>query len=186
MAFLYPTDPIVLVPSKLDLDTWNSIIAPPEPISGQLYSTPPPFGGLYTKVQRPPTQIHPSLDLNYNPEIHDNITRYFYYKMLDKWLSNDKQYNDLIAKLNKSGNTYKFGASGSNNPDQIRDKRNYIEQYVLSVGEVKHALTKFVQRYNVNWYDLPKSATYSDKPNFEKEIKAVMLKLLAESLAQHR
>jgi hypothetical protein len=76
--------------------------------------------------------------LNFDPEVRNKLIKYYFYKILDKWL-----YNDLKSVLDnvKNGN--------------IEEKIKHIENNVLTKKIIKKILKKFVEKTHINWVDLP-------------------------------
>ena len=134
---------------------------------------PVPVGPVPSVASRP---FVPAMDLTYSrpllamvenmnadPEVHKKMTKYFYYKTLDKWI-----YNDLLGVLSY------FQISGKNvslkkdldkiNPnDVLKLKQDEVDKLVdnlednyLTKDMVKKILHRFVNDTNVNWYDLTK------------------------------
>jgi len=115
-------------------------------------------------------------DLNNDKTVIKTIVKYFYYKIIDKWL-----YNDLLPllgfitiidgkpKLIKNLNDYKIDKNSIS--DSIDAKIDYIENILITKNMVKHVLKKIVQKENVKWYNLYKYENQI-KQKFYKYIKS--------------
>lgn len=117
-------------------------------------------------------------DLNKDKTVHKTITKYFYYKIMDKWF-----YKDLLPllafikidsskkpNLIKSMNDYSIGSLANDTKNELEIKINYMEKILITKDMVKHVLKKIIHKYNLNWYTLNK---YNDliKKYFYKYIK---------------
>ena len=109
-----------------------------------------PMGGIYP-------------NLNTDPKIRAQVTKYFYYKLLDDWL-----YDDLIDLLNyfvvsgdkvemiKKIYDYKDDRVKKDTTEMLEKKTDYIEDNLFSKTDMYNALFNFTRETNTNWYDLPK------------------------------
>jgi hypothetical protein len=101
--------------------------------------------------------ITPGLNLNLDPKVHDQLTNYYYYKTLDKWLLSDM--SDILKYLTYSNGSVKPGKSSSSDTDQsVRAKIKYIEDNVFSKSGMYKLLNEYVLTYGVNWYDLERNS----------------------------
>jgi hypothetical protein len=145
-----------------------SIILGYDPLFRSPYVNYPPYNlispldyGLYT-------------DLNKDKTVIKTVVKYFYYKIIDKWLRGDllpllgfiNVTNDK-ASLIKDLDQYKLNKDSIEN---IETKINYIENVLITRDMVKDVLKNIVAKYNIKWYQLYK---YEDiiKKRFYKYIK---------------
>lgn len=120
--------------------------------------------------------IHPSLDLNRDPNLHQMMTKYFYYKTLDKWLKKEKDMLELLNYLKVTDKGIEVVEPEKNNSQYdnqlVVDKKvDFIENNVLSKDDIYNILKKYVRETNTNWYDLEEKATYFIKEIIKKFIK---------------
>lgn len=101
-------------------------------------------------------------DLNYNPRVINRTTKYFYYKILDKWLYDDMKYILGYLKVNKDGKVsfvdkvkdFNEDAYLKDTTDEIKKKIKFIEDNVLTQTGVRNTLIRYSKDTNVNVYDL--------------------------------
>jgi hypothetical protein len=123
-----------------------------------------------------------NLNLNNNSEIKSQITRTFWYKVLDKWLYDDLL--DILAYItvDSSGKVdlikniadYKSSSTDSDTLETIEKKTDFIERYFLREDEMYQILKRLVQETGINWIDLVKNSYYvkaSVKHYLKKKIK---------------
>jgi hypothetical protein len=119
-------------------------------------------------------------DLNKDKSVQKTFTKYYYYKILDKWIY--KELMPLLAfvdisgdkpQLIKSLSQYDVQKLVSDSSEQIEKKINYLERVIITKDMVKHVLKKICSENNINWYDLDKN---------EKKIKTVFYNYLLDKL----
>lgn len=119
-------------------------------------------------------------DLNKDKSVQKTFTKYYYYKILDKWIY--KELMPLLAfvdisgekpQLIKSLSEYDVQKLASNSSEQIEKKINYLERVIITKDMVRHVLKKICSENNINWYDLDKN---------EKKIKTVFYNYLLDKL----
>jgi hypothetical protein len=100
-------------------------------------------------------------DLNKDKTVIKTVIKYFYYKIIDKWL-----YSDLLPLLGyitvvngspqlvKTLDDYKLPNESNKDLD---DKIDFIENIILTKDMVKSVLKHIVQKYNIKWYLLYKN-----------------------------
>ena len=102
-------------------------------------------------------------DLNKDKSVQKTFTKYYYYKIMDKWIY--KQLMPLLAfvdiskdkpQLIKSMSDYDVKNLLSNTSEQIEKKINYMEKVLITKDLVRHVLKKICSENNINWYDLDK------------------------------
>lgn len=96
-------------------------------------------------------------NLNEDSRIRDRLTKYFYYKTLDKWL-----YDKLVGVLDLlsvNGSHVEIAKTPSKTTSQsdVDKKVKYIEEEVLSFKDMYKILSNLIVETRVNWYDLPKN-----------------------------
>ena len=123
--------------------------------------------------------LHPSLDLNRDKDFQNKVTKYFYYKTLDKWLKKEKDMLEILkflkivngeVKLISNMNEYNQKAN-SDKQDDVEKKVKFIEDNILSKDDVNNILRKYVKETTTNWYDLQEKATYFIKEIIKKFLK---------------
>ena len=119
-------------------------------------------------------------DLNKDKSVQKTFTKYYYYKILDKWIY--KELMPLLAfvdisgdkpQLIKSLSQYDAQKLASNSSEQIEKKINYLERIIITKDMVRHVLKKICSENDINWYDLDKN---------EKKIKTVFYNYLLDKL----
>jgi hypothetical protein len=90
------------------------------------------------------------VNLNNDINIQQNITKYYYKKIINKWL-----YDDLIillAYIDKSNNNiidsyldYDITKLSTENKIDIKKKINFMKEYIITRKLVKHVLKKIVK-----------------------------------------
>lgn len=111
------------------------------------------------------TYTKPSLglykDLNKDPNVHDMVSKYVYYKLIDKWLYKD--LSEMLNYFNISGNKVSIISSMSkynrNKEHNATDKKKIIShlEKILSIDDMYDAITEFRMEVDINWYDIPKN-----------------------------
>jgi hypothetical protein len=119
-------------------------------------------------------------DLNKDKSVQKTFTKYYYYKILDKWI-----YNELMPllafvdiskdkpQLIKSMSEYDVNKLLSNTSEQIEKKIDYMEKVLISKDMVRHVLKKICSENNINWYNLDQH---------EKKIKTIFYDYLLDKL----
>lgn len=119
-------------------------------------------------------------DLNKDKTVQKTLTKYYYYKILDKWIY--KTLMPLLAfvdtttdkpQLIKSMEQFDAKKLVSNSSEEIEKKINYLEKVLITKDMVRHVLKKICKENNINWYDLDKN---------EKKIKTVFYNYLMDKL----
>lgn len=128
-----------------------------------------------------------SLDLNKNHDLRKEMTNFFYYKTIDKWLSSDM--SDLLnyLKVGSKGvellnklSEYSPDNSKKDTEQDHKLKIEYIENKILSKENIYKILKKFVSEERVNWFDL------EDKSFFIKDLIKKFTKKKLEYLIQEK
>lgn len=119
-------------------------------------------------------------DLNKDKTVQKTLTKYYYYKILDKWIY--KTLMPLLAfvdtttdkpQLIKSMEQFDAKKLVSNSSEEIEKKINYLEKVLITKDMVRHVLKKICKENDINWYDLDKN---------EKKIKTVFYNYLMDKL----
>ncbi len=105
------------------------------------------------------------------------IVKYYYYKLLDKWLY--RELMPLLAFIEiQDGNARIITSLENFNPkkltedsvDNIEKRIDYMEKIIITKEMVHHVLKKILKLYNMGWYDL-KENDQEVKKFFYKYIK---------------
>jgi hypothetical protein len=107
--------------------------------------------------------INPNID----PTIQRRITKYFYAKLIDKWLYNDPIFDSLLKylKIDKKEGEASVGLISSKDLSKMKENnkisdidanlmKQFIEVIFLNKKMVYHILRDYVNKTNMNWYDL--------------------------------
>lgn len=96
--------------------------------------------------------------------IKEDMSKYFHYKLLDKWLYEDKKSKALLKYLTVTDGHVKLIRKidkvddvAKNSQDVIDKKVKYIEDNVLSRDEVLLILKRFVESTRISWCSLQKN-----------------------------
>lgn len=174
--------PVPLIPSLLSYPTLPTLP------SITTFSTIPPI--ITTTNPLISFPLHPSLDLNRDSKLHEMMTKYFYYKTLDKWLKKEKDMLDLLnylrvtdrgVELVNNLNEYKSNVD-NDNQQSIDKKVAFIEKNILSKDDVYHILKKYVKETSTNWYDLEEKGTYFIKEIIKNFIKKKLISAIEEKM----
>ncbi len=118
--------------------------------------------------------------LNNDKNIQKTVTKYYYYKIIDKWIYKDlfpilafidSQSNKI--QLIKDIKDYDIEKLNKDSDDIIEKKVDYLENILLTKDMVKYVLQKICSKNNINWYDLNK---------YERKIKKIFYKYLRDKL----
>jgi len=121
-------------------------------------------------------------DLNKDKNVQKTLSKYYFYKIIDKWL-----YKDLLPllafidissgkpQLIKSLNNFDVQKLSNDSEADIKTKVEYMEKILLTKDMVRHVLKKICLENNVNWYDLNK---------YEKMIKKIFYNYLLDKLKE--
>lgn len=163
--------PVPLIPSLL-----TNPILPVLPTINR-YPTVPIITTINPLVTFP---LHPSLDLNRDSKLQQMMTKYFYYKTLDKWLKREKDMLNILnyLKITDRGvelinniNDYKSNNTDKDTQNNIDKKVDYIEKNIFSKDDMHNILKKYVKETTTNWYDLEDKATFFIKEIIKNFIK---------------
>jgi hypothetical protein len=102
-------------------------------------------------------------NLNADPAVHKRMTKYYYHKILEKWLYEDlsevlsylKVKDGKIDVIDKLSD-YHHGSQATDS-EAIREKKiDFIEEFFLTQSFVHRVISEFVATTPANWYDLYK------------------------------
>ena len=117
-------------------------------------------------------------DLDKDSAVHKTVTKYFYYKIIDKWLYHDLRpllafikIDDNKPQLIKSMSEYKPDELSKDSVENIEKKIQYMENILITKKLVKHVLKKIVNEHHIHWYHLNKNKD-TIKKVFYKYIKS--------------
>ena len=121
-------------------------------------------------------------DLNNDKKTINTVIKYYYYKIIDKWLLQDLV--DLLgyivisketkkAHLIKNMKEYDIESIRNASDIELEKRIEYIEDILVTKDMVKHVLRKVIERNDIKWYQL-----YSH----EKEIKKTFYKYIKSKL----
>jgi hypothetical protein len=119
-------------------------------------------------------------DLNKDKSVQKTLSKYYYYKILDKWMYNNLKpllaFVDISsgkAQLIKSMENYDVLKLEKDSSEDIEKKIQYMEKILITKDMVRHVLKKICNENNINWYDLNKH---------EKKIRTVFYNYLLDKL----
>jgi len=94
-------------------------------------------------------------DINTDKDLRKSMTEYFYYKLLDHLKDDFSKLLQYIITVNGSCRLVKtMDEYNKNNTNFDLHKEKFLIQYFITKDKIKHYLKKFVQKHNINWYDL--------------------------------
>ena len=121
-------------------------------------------------------------NLNKDKKTIKTITKYYYYKILDKWL-----YKDLFAllgfikivndepKIINSIEEYNAVKLANESERDIEKRVRYMEKIIISKDLIKHVLKKVISKYNIDWAELDQ---------YESEIKKYFYNYLKDKFEE--
>lgn len=122
-------------------------------------------------------------DLNKDPVVHKKVTKYYYYKLLDKWLYEDLKpilafvtTHDGKPSLIKSINQYDINSVDGLSKDELKKRIDFLENNIITKDLIKHLLRKIVDKKKIMWYHLNK---------FEDTIKDKLKKYLKKTMESY-
>ena len=111
-------------------------------------------------------------NLDNDPKIHKQLSKYFYYKILDKWLLDD--LSSLLGFVSIKGKKIKLTKRHSSKRDSeknIKKKIDFLEDKVFTYKDVMKILKRVVEEDDdIKWVDLyKKTNTLIDVFRYELE-----------------
>lgn len=127
-------------------------------------------------------------DLNKDKSLHKVITKYFYYKILDKWLYNELlpllaylKIDDGKVKLIDNLADYNIEKLAMDTDKNIEKKISYMEDILITRDMVKHVLKKIINKNHIKWYDL-----YKKEFEVKKVFKDYISDKLEDAIDKHK
>lgn len=129
------------------------------------------LGQVYKEIADSPVTSVPLVYVNETPQynqlkndddIKKSVTKYYYYKMLEKWLFHDMTGILAFVKFNQNGdptfivNDSEFDIPKTTNESKrnLETRVDYIKQIFFTKDFVKKILKKIIKRNSISWYDL--------------------------------
>ncbi len=118
--------------------------------------------------------------LNGDKKTVKTISKYYYYKILDKWVF--KELLPLLGFVEIIDNKPRLltnldnydGEKLLNEPSDLLEKKaDYLEDVLITKDLVKHVLRKIIDKYNISWTKLE---------DYEYEVKKYFFNYLKEKL----
>jgi hypothetical protein len=143
-----------------------------------------PYAG--TIVIPGPVTLPTFLDLNKDRRVIKQVTKWFLYKTLDKWLYSEM--SDVLNYFKVSSNGVEFLKNlndysnidiSQQKSDEVEKIIEYIEHYILTEDTMYRVLKHFVSEAKANWYDLHKNE-YFVKDIIHKKLISVIKNTIAE------
>jgi hypothetical protein len=143
--------------------------------------------GATVVIPGPVLPLPSNFDLNKDPRVHKQVTKYFRYKTLDRWLYDDMV--DLLGyfRVDENGvhlinnlGEYKEDIAERDDEQTKERKINYIEKYILTENTMHRILKKLVKGTGINWYDLHKNEFF-----VKEAIKLALKNILKETISEH-
>lgn len=131
--------------------------------------------------------IHPSLDLNNDKDLQKKVTKYYYYKTLDKWLKKQTDMLDILNyfKINNGNvelikNTKDYDSKNIEKDTQqdIDKKVDYIEKNILTREAVYDIIKKYVKETTTNWFDLYDKSTFFIKELIKRYLQSKIINII--------
>lgn len=104
-----------------------------------------------------------SYNLNSDKNVQRTITKYFYYKFIDKWLYGELfellgfiEVSNGLPQLIKSMGNYSIEKLATESDDLVEKRVRYFESEIITKKLIRQILKKIVKRMCINWYDLEK------------------------------
>lgn len=114
-----------------------------------------PIGIQYPSVF---SSYYPFHDLNKDKNVIRRLTKYFYYKTLDKWLWDDLK--ELMNYFSISDGHVVLLTNPKEekvNESDYEKKIDFIEDHILTKNAVYKMLKDLVKTYEIEWVKLPKN-----------------------------
>jgi ribosomal protein L17 len=102
-------------------------------------------------------------DLDKDPQVHNTLKKYYFYKLLDKWMYRDLKsllaYVSIDggkAKLINSISDYNENSVNNSKENDLTLRVKFLED-LISKDLVKSVLERIVNKYGIHWYQLNKN-----------------------------
>jgi hypothetical protein len=166
MSFLFPfpidTSKIIVVDSETSPMLPKAVISPyiATPITGSVLAITP-NSNVTTYFTTP---LLPEYNLNYNPEVHENVSNSIYRKVFESWIYKS-DFEDLFKYIKIVNGEPKLVSSlkdtdKSDDSYSIERKIRLMKDHILSRGRVKKILEEFTAGTKTNWYDIEKNSYF--------------------------
>jgi signal recognition particle GTPase len=112
--------------------------------------------------------------INSSKNVKKTLTKYYFYKIIDKWIYDDlfpllgfvKIINDK-PELIKNLSDYDVEKLAKDSDNDIESKINYMEKILITKDMVYHVLKKIVKSNNIMWNNLNKNEKLIKKIFYE-------------------
>jgi hypothetical protein len=152
------------------------------------------FGELVKNIADMPVPSIPLVYVNDTPkqsnikndsDIKKSVIKYYYYKLLEKWIYNDMIGILAFVNVNKEGvpsfikstENFSIANTSKESKDILDTKINFIKNSFFDKNFVKKILKKIIEKNNITWYDL-----YDYESNVQKNLYLKTLKYLKSKL----
>jgi len=102
-------------------------------------------------------------DLDKDPQVHNTLKKYYFYKLLDKWMYGDLKsllayvtIDNGKARLINSISDYHPNSINNSKEDDLTLRVNFIEN-LIPKDLVLNVLERIVHKYSIHWYHLNKN-----------------------------
>lgn len=162
MSILFPIDSkVIIIDKETNPFLPKAVINPyiTTPITGSLIAvTPnPDFKPIFG------SPLLPQYNLNYDPDVHENVSNSVYRKVFDSWIYKD-DYEDLFKYIKIINGEAKLAITKdgvkTNDSQSVEKKIRFLKDNILSRNRVKKILEDFVSGTKTNWYDIEKNSYY--------------------------
>lgn len=111
----------------------------------------------------------------FSPNLKHNVSKYYYKKIINKWLKEDTEYNKLLNYLTIKNGKVEIKEDGvtSKDPEIINKKIDYIKTYLLDKADIQDMLSKLINKRGYDWCLL-----YKNKRASKSIVKKYLLKKL--------
>ena len=126
-------------------------------------------------------------NLNADVNVHKQVTKFFYYLTLDKWLLSDMinilgffVHDGKNVSIINNISDYREDAASKDSKEVIEKKVEYIEKYILTEDTMHRILNKLTKDVKeINWYDMHKNK-YIVKDYIHKKLRRILKRTLLE------
>ena len=117
------------------------------------------------------------LDINADPELQNKTSKYFYEKLMNRWLhgSFESLLNYFVVRGSNVKLVSKIKDAKKNSPNE-KDRDHiieYISRNIMTKYDVRSFLKKFVTKSGLNWYDLEPNTKIVKKSMFKRMKKTI-------------
>jgi hypothetical protein len=175
-------------PPLSPLDTFNTIspLTTYTPLSNNIVG----FGGIgtgpLTLLGVKPSSFYVDLDTGLNDSyvVQQDVTKYFKFKTLDKWLFTDfsSVLKFLVNRDGKISLIKKLDDRDSNDVSKdsskvLEAKADYIEEHILTESKMRAILIRIMRELGIKWFELPHRESLV-KEILEKYLKTKLKKMV--------